>query len=993
MTNPPLELEVAVRGLALPAKNPSRWWTAGGTDLGPSKTTLVFDTETTTGLGQRLRVGCYHLYKTGRLHAAGLFIDRDALTADEAGTVEAYAAERDLTLLDREAFVRDVFIRYGWRYRALIVGANLAFDISQLAIGHGPAKDPTGFMRGGFSFTLSDNPRHPRIQVKRLGARATAFRFTIPRGRSPEARNNAKGGTAGKHRGYFLDVLGLGAALFGQKLTLSALADKLGTEHRKLDTGEHGGPITPEYLEYLERDVLVTWECAQALTERYGRFGFTDTPVTRIYSEASVGKALLKQAGATPWRQLQPECPHWLIASILETYYGGRTECRIRRIPIPGAYLDFLSQYPTVFTLQNLDRYLFAQGFDWQDENPAELQAWLDELGPSGVLDPTLWPKLDAICLVAPDGDLLPTRARYRHARSAYNLALAYRTGGPAQWWTLADVLAAKLETGRAPTILRAIRFQPRARQASLQLVDLNGDPRYRVDPNRDDLIKRLVELRHQLKTEAKAAKEAGHLDDEQLLNGLALGLKIEANAIAYGTPIEMNVTEHARPVDLVLHLPDGTTHTCRSRRVEEPGTWFNPLLATLVSSGGRLLLATAISLLHQHGGEYAFCDTDSLFACATTTGGLILCPGGPHRLTDGREAIRALSHDEIHETLIAPFRSLNPYDGKLGEEPILELEPENLNPNTGEQIEITALSLAAKRYSLYTIDQDGMPRLVGKPGERRRSEHGLGHLLLPHDPYSTGKALDEFWEHLIATELGLGHPEPDYFSQPAIGRLTITSQPDQATFKTYNHGKPYPDQIRPWHFLTIAHPHRLERDRVRCLIGPYSRDLDVLAQQAYVDRANPDRPYRLRLDSAYDRSDDTIAAQTIRDYFDDYRHHSDAKMLGPDHERCHPWTRGLLHHHTVTATDLTRIGKESNPLLSVDDPVPDEPTITYRPQRCIGCGKPLTGRRKWCRDACRKRNARSAYSRKDGRAPPTPLRDRPAESGPLPTVRKPRTA
>jgi hypothetical protein len=526
----------------------------------------------------------------------------------------------------------------------------------------------------------------------------------------------------------------------------------------------------------------------------------------------------------------------------------------------------------------------------------------------------------------------------------------------------LADLLAAKLETGRTPTILRAIRFRPRARQTGLQPVDLNGDARYRVDPNGDDLIKRLVELRHQLKTEAKAAKEAGHSEEERLLSGLALGLKIEANAIAYGTPIEMNVTEHPRPVDLVLHLPEDSTQLCRSRRVEEPGTWFNPLLATLVSSGGRLLLSTAISLLHRQDGEYAFCDTDSLFACATTTGGLIACPGGPHRLHDGREAIRALSHDKIRETLIEPFRSLNPYGGELGERSILELEPENLDADTGEQIEITCLSIAAKRYSLYTLDLHGIPRLVGEPGNRRRSEHGLGHLLLPHDPDNPGAAVDEFWEHLIATELDLDHPESDYFRQPAIGRLTITSQPDQAAFKTYNHGKPYPDQIRPWHFLTIAHPHRLERRRVRCLIGPYHRDLQTLARQEWVDRAAPDHSYRLRLDKPYELSDDTIATQTIRDYFDDYRHHTDAKMLGPDHERCHLWTRGLLHHHTVTAADLTRIGKESNPLLSTDDPVPDEPTIRYQPRRCAGCDRPLTGRQtSWCTEACRKRAARLA--------------------------------
>jgi hypothetical protein len=82
--------------------------------------------------------------------------------------------------------------------------------------------------------------------------------------------------------------------------------------------------------------------------------------------------------------------------------------------------------------------------------------------------------------------------------------------------------------------------------------------------------------------------------------------------------------------------------------------------------------------------------------------------------------------------------------------------------------------------------------------------------------------------------------------------------------------------------------------------------------------------------------------------------------MLGPDRERCHPWTRGVLHHYTVIACDLVRIGKESNPLLAADDPVPDDPAIEYRPRVCPCCGEPVTGRRKWCGEACRKRSQRA---------------------------------
>jgi hypothetical protein len=83
--------------------------------------------------------------------------------------------------------------------------------------------------------------------------------------------------------------------------------------------------------------------------------------------------------------------------------------------------------------------------------------------------------------------------------------------------------------------------------------------------------------------------------------------------------------------------------------------------------------------------------------------------------------------------------------------------------------------------------------------------------------------------------------------------------------------------------------------------------------------------------------------------------------MLGPDGERCHPRTRGHLQPATVITTALTRIGKETNPLIDPDDPAPEEPTIEYRPRVCAGCGKPLTGKqRKWHNDACRKRATRS---------------------------------
>ena len=47
-------------------------------------------------------------------------------------------------------------------------------------------------------------------------------------------------------------------------------------------------------------------------------------------------------------------------------------------------------------------------------------------------------------------------------------------------------------------------------------------------------------------------------------------------------------------------------------------------------------------------GGMWVFCDTDSMAIVATPHGGLVPCPGGPERLPDGREGVRALSFAQV---------------------------------------------------------------------------------------------------------------------------------------------------------------------------------------------------------------------------------------------------------------------------------------------------------------------------------------------------------
>ena len=239
----------------------------------------------------------------------------------------------------------------------------------------------------------------------------------------------------------------------------------------------------------------------------------------------------------------------------------------------------------------------------------------------------------------------------------------------------------------------------------------------------------------------------------------------------------------------------------------------------------------------------------------------------------------------------------------------------------TKRQRALSCLAFAAKRYALYTLDHIGRPILCGSPDKRRRSEHGLGHLLLPTDPkLGTGPALDQWWKHTICTELGIPNEEPEWFADEAIGRLTVTSQHEERAFRSYNKARSYEQRVRPWNFLNLAHPTRLERDRltIRCLVAPYERDPVSRRNATWHDRSAQARSWRSIRTAGLESDDDTVLVQSYRDYFNDHRLHTDAKMLGPDGQRCHTWTRGLLQPAHITATRLVRIGKESNLLEEI---------------------------------------------------------------------------
>jgi hypothetical protein len=700
---------------------------------------------------------------------------------------------------------------------------------------------------------------------------------------------------------------------------------------------DHNGRVTRQLLDYALNDALVTAELYIAQVEEHRRHPIAKAP-NQIYSEATIGKAYLDAMGlrlpelvvdpgldlssskvpvSGPLKEAAPtrDPRATVLGYTTTTYFGGRTECRIRRIITPVTYTDFASMFPSCNSLMGLWDYLTAERIRVVDATK-EVRQFVETVQPEDVFDLSTWRRLPAIVEVLPDGDVLPARSRFGdELHSTYGIGVNPLTSGRPLWYTLADCVAAKLRTGRAPRVQRALRFVPEGRQR-LTPVKLRGQ--VPIDPTTDDFFRAAIVERRKVKQGFPPYDVLSEGDRDWLQQFT----KILVNATAYGIYMQMD-------------RQDGTTArvqahglTTIEREIDGPeklGPYCFPPLATLITSAARLMLELAASEVRQRGGQYALMDTDSLAIVATETGGLIPCRGGPERLPDGTEAIRALSLTEV-EQVRDRFRTLNPYgDG----ETILELEDENYAPCTcgkkhksakgctGERRQLYAYSVASKRYALFNVDDGVEVQGEEAPGVtvRKYSEHGLGAYEAPRDP-TTGKKVEKWqravWEILISQALGRPLELPDWAHQPALTQIRISTPEQLRWFDRYNRTadgqeKPYADRVKPFNFLghpmprlLTTLPNGVSPDRF-CLVAPAGE------RRRFVNRYDPEGPiYTAGVD---------FTPKTYSDLIDGYDRHPERKFAGADGAPCGAQTRGLLQDLPLVVAAIRHVGKEGNEL------------------------------------------------------------------------------
>jgi hypothetical protein len=775
---------------------------------------LVLDCETTTDSTQALTFGFYRYYRCTRdalvLAAEGIFHADDLATTDPEGhaqLVQYVATHRAplgintdtaIKLMPASEFIDRVFYKAAYKNRAAVVGFNLPFDLSRFAIA---ATEGRGQYRGGFSFTLfapklgmnrSENPYRPRLNIKSLGAKKAQFAFTKPglvdqEDLIPPDSIDGQPDPNYAWRGRFIDLHTLTAALKAKSRNLNGAAEAFGLTTRKHDVAGHGH-ITPDYIEYCRNDVALTAELYQAAAAEYALHP-VELSIERALSTASIAKAYLTQMGLTPTLVRQPDFSPEVLGAAASAYFGGRSECRIRHTPVPVALCDFTSMYPTVCTLMGLWSHLTAKRIDLA-VTTTETRDLLERVTVDDCLDPSTWVRLATLVQIQPDDDVLPVRARFDGEN--WTTALAYVTGEEPFWYTLADAVAAKVLTGRPPTILRAVTLQPRGTQTRLRSVQLRG--RIPFDPTTDDFFKALVEERARIKNAAAAGTD-DHGDLEVLSD--AAFLKEAVNSASYGIHLELHANRLPKKdrARIRIYSQEPGPYEDTVNTIEEPGDWYFPPLASIICGAARLLLATLEALVTQAGGTYAFCDTDSMAIVASAEGGLVPCTGGEHLDAQQRPSIKALSYDEVDGIRMRVAR-LNPYDhAAIADDNFLKVEGR-----------AHCYVVSAKRYCTLAYDDAGAPRI--DPAQHKWSEHGLGHLLNPTDPDSDDRDwIRLYWQHTLDLAHGRPSAEPGWYGRPTIGRTAITS-PDLRDVMT-GRSEPNPGyaaSTKPYNFLLMAY-------------------------------------------------------------------------------------------------------------------------------------------------------------------------------------------
>jgi hypothetical protein len=328
-----------------------------------------------------------------------------------------------LRLYSRSKFIKEV-LGIAIQANALIVCFNSGYDLSRLALDWQTAAN------GGWSLILSQwrNPKtgkvqankfFPRIVIKALNSK-TAIIHSTRAPMSEPGKKNKKVKLWPVAR--FLDVRTLLWALRNRSYSLGTACEEFETQHQKIDH-RTTGKVSIQEIEYARNDVPCTVDLLNAAKQEFDLHPISPRP-DKMFSPASVAKSYLEELRIIHPREKVSNAERE-YGIFMQSYYGGRAECRIRNREVPVCPVDFMSQYPTVNELLGNWRVLTADKVTFPDATE-EVRQLLSQITLKHCFDRKLWPKLKFFALVVPENDILPVRTVYNGTTQNIGNQLSY---------------------------------------------------------------------------------------------------------------------------------------------------------------------------------------------------------------------------------------------------------------------------------------------------------------------------------------------------------------------------------------------------------------------------------------------------------------------------------------------------------------------------------------------------------------------------------------
>jgi hypothetical protein len=866
------------------------------------KNALIFRCATTGDEKKELLFGAYicaELKAEYVAHEIGLFYREGH--PEEFRALTRFVSGSAYELGSLEEFRRGVFLKY-LKARALIVAHDAPREISRIAI----KWNKSAKTRRGFSFyfrmfrdkktgKMRPSGYEPGISIESIDAAKAIYRAIKYKFHDKDTEQEAEDKKFSTV--HILDLKTLTSVLTGEVYSFPTACDIFGAPTSRQRKSQ--SRATKPAIERLLRDVTAELELLNRLVREFGKHP-VDLPPDRCYSPATLAKSYLSAMGIKP-PQEKFKIPDRINGIATQVSVGGRAECMIRQTPIPCTYVDFHAQFASVSKLLGCREILCAKSLGFTDFT-VEARQMLARARLNDCFRPPFWKKLRWYALVEPNDDVVPIRANFgQRADSDPTMAWDFLTSKQPIWITGPDVVAAKLMTGKPLKILEAIKVVPRGVQTGLKAVRLHSH--MKVDPRRDDVAAKLVELRASMK--AKNPELTG-------------GLKVAANSAAFGifSQLDVRSLETRSP----LHVFSGETDylTPPAEIWERPSEFYCPVIGSLVTGGSHLLCAMLERVVRDMGGQIAAMDTDSAMIVSTRDGGWVPCAGGAHKVANyqvvsGKDAIWALSLAQV-DSIRERFEPLSPWRKTL-KTPFLKLEKENFDAN-GNRQQVNFYGISAKLYCLFSLD--GNRLLVRKP-----SGHGLGFIQAPYIiadwQRRTGRKwkenlppwIYEAWHFILSRELLLPNRPPAWLKQPAVMSVPITTPQVLSRLGSFK------DELRPFTVVTVPFAKRESpRDPIWTgyFIMPHAEKLNDLHGRTMVNIVTGEAFHIYdRNSSRLPKPSGWLSLRTMEDEINHILSRAESKFCTPNGGVCTSKTVGLLARRHIMAGDFHYIGKEAS--------------------------------------------------------------------------------